>query len=101
MRKTQKTTFFTEKVGKMKSDKSFWVIEWIRHPTEAGYVSYGRIAFVGMEKKMPLQEHDEYMPVPLPYANFFKTKKEADSLANWYRSRGGFGDFKVREVVVK
>jgi hypothetical protein len=49
-------------------NKSFWVIEWIRHTTEAGYVSYGRIAFIGIQKGMPLQEHDEYMPVPLPYA---------------------------------
>ena len=67
---------------------SDWVIYWERFE-QRGFVSYSNDFF----KRPKVQ--NEYEPVDLQNASEYKTKGEAERIAGWYRSRGGFGNFTV------
>lgn len=43
---------------------------------------------------------DEYHPVDFENANKYKTKKQAEHTLNWYKRRGGFGDFLLMRCLV-
>ncbi len=73
----------------MTERKSRFVIYWEKGSGERGFVSY--------DNKMG-EVVEQYKPVSFGDATRYLDRKKAEQTANWYRSRGGFGEFRIMEV---
>ena len=77
------------------SEAVSFVVYWEKTSDERGFVSYDNNSF-DIERNGLVRK--QYEPVAFHNATRYKTQKEAQKIADWYISRGGFGLFLVMKI---
>ena len=81
----------TSKIRKLRTGR--FVVYWEKSGGNGkpirGFVSYDNSHH---------KHREEYFPLDLEDASIYATREEAENVRNWYRERGGFGNFTIMEI---